>query len=73
MPAQMLRYRAAAFWQRVYCPEISMGLYTEDEINDIQEVEYVEVPTSSEKRETIDFSTGEVIDNVAEALKQSKK
>ena len=22
MPSQMLRYRAAAFWQRVYCPEI---------------------------------------------------
>ena len=46
MPAQMLRYRAAAFWQRVYCPEISMGLYTEDEINDIQNVDYVEVSST---------------------------
>lgn len=43
MPSQMLRYRAAAFWQRVYCPEISMGLLTKEEEEDIQDVEYVEV------------------------------
>lgn len=35
MPNQMLRYRAAAFWQRVYCPEISMGLLTAEEADDI--------------------------------------
>lgn len=35
MPNQMLRYRAAAFWQRVYCPEISMGLLTSEEAEDI--------------------------------------
>lgn len=35
MPNQMLRYRAAAFWQRVYCPEISMGLLTAEEAEDI--------------------------------------
>lgn len=34
MPNQMLRYRAAAFWQRTYCPEISMGLITAEEVND---------------------------------------
>lgn len=43
MPDQMLRYRAAAFWQRVYCPEISMGLQTVEELNDIQDVDYVEL------------------------------
>lgn len=47
MPNQMLRYRAAAFWQRVYCPEISMGLMTKEEMDDIQDAEYVEV---SEKK-----------------------
>ena len=35
MPEQMLQYRAAAFWQRVYAPEISMGLLTADEAEDI--------------------------------------
>ena len=34
MPEQMLRYRAAAFWQRVYAPEISMGFYTKEEVED---------------------------------------
>ena len=34
MPNQMLRYRAAAFWQRTYCPEISMGLITSEEVSD---------------------------------------
>ena len=37
MPNQMLRYRAAAFWQRVYCPEISMGLMTAEEYEDIDD------------------------------------
>jgi len=35
MPEQMLRYRAAAFWTRIYCPELSMGMYTADEIEDM--------------------------------------
>lgn len=51
MPNQMLRYRAAAFWQRVYCPEISMGLMTKEEYEDIQDVEYVDV-TSKKNRLT---------------------
>jgi hypothetical protein len=49
MPNQMLRYRAAAFWQRVYCPEISMGLITKEEADDIQDAEYVEVSTKKSK------------------------
>lgn len=49
MPNQMLRYRAAAFWQRVYCPEISMGLITKEEAEDIQDVEYVEVSNKKSK------------------------
>lgn len=34
MPDLMLRYRAAAFFGRLYCPEILNGMYTEDEVND---------------------------------------
>ena len=34
MPGLMLRYRAAAFFSRMNCPEIEMGLYTTDEIID---------------------------------------
>ena len=43
MPSQMLRYRAAAFWQRAYCPEISMGFITKEEYEDIQDIPYTEV------------------------------
>jgi len=34
MPELMLQYRAAAFFVRVYAPEISMGLQTDDELRD---------------------------------------
>ncbi len=32
MPEQMLMYRAASFWTRVYAPEISLGMATSDEL-----------------------------------------
>lgn len=35
MPGQMFRYRAASFWTRVFAPEVSMGIYTADEIEDM--------------------------------------
>ncbi|WP_438859294.1 hypothetical protein [Achromobacter spanius] len=37
MPDQMFIYRAAAFWQRAYAPEISMGLATQEELIDTLE------------------------------------
>ena len=36
MPEQMLAYRAAAFFARVYCPEALMGLQTYEEVMDVQ-------------------------------------
>jgi hypothetical protein len=35
MPKKMLRYRAASFWTNEYAPELSMGMKTADEIEDI--------------------------------------
>ena len=34
MPRQMLRYRSAAFFARAFCPEVTMGLYSADEVED---------------------------------------
>lgn len=34
MPELMIRYRAAAFWGRLYVPEIMMGMLTTEEIED---------------------------------------
>lgn len=46
MPMLMLTYRAAAFWQRVYAPEMSMGFRTEEEERDIMDADYEEVPAT---------------------------
>lgn len=35
MPEQMFMYRAAAFWTRVYAPEVSLGIQTSDEVQDV--------------------------------------
>ena len=35
MPDQMFIYRAAAFWQRAYAPELGMGLVTTEELGDV--------------------------------------
>lgn len=38
MAGQMLRYRAAAFFGRIYAPEILMGIYSADEVRDFVDV-----------------------------------
>jgi hypothetical protein len=55
MPEQMLMYRAAAFWTRVYAPEKTLGMHTTDEIDDtfggervIQDAEVVTQTVSPE-------------------------
>jgi hypothetical protein len=34
LPELMLMYRAGAWWSRVYCPELSLGMHTTDEAED---------------------------------------
>ena len=34
MPQVMLRYRAASFFSRMNCPELSIGLYSKEELDD---------------------------------------
>lgn len=38
MPDQMFVYRAAAFWQRAYAPELAMGLQTVEDLEDVIDV-----------------------------------
>lgn len=35
MPRQMMMYRSAAFFARVYCPEVLIGLQTVEEVQDV--------------------------------------
>ena len=38
MPELMLRYRAAAFWQRLYASHLTLGFKTEEEVLDVEPV-----------------------------------
>jgi hypothetical protein len=53
IPEQMLMYRAASFWGRVYAPEKMLGMSTGDELEDvfntsraIQDAEIVDAPSA---------------------------
>lgn len=49
MPQLMLRYRAASFFSRLNCPDLTMGLYTREEAIELGENEY----TISDIAETV--------------------
>ena len=46
MPELMLMYRAAAFWTRVYAPELSLGMQTAEELSDVHGVTFEQVPAA---------------------------
>lgn len=51
MPELMLQYRAATFFQRVYCPEISLGLQTTEEVYDsYEEIPADDTPSAKESQ-----------------------
>lgn len=71
MPSLMLTYRAAAFWQRMYCPEISMGFLTKEEADDVQDAEFVEVPAKDKISDIAAEAAGVTInDNEEQAPQQ---
>lgn len=43
MPELMLAYRASAFFARVYCPEVLMGVRVEGEVEDTRTAERIEL------------------------------
>jgi hypothetical protein len=46
MPELMIRYRAAAFWGRLYASDLLLGLQTQEEAIDVQPVTVrADVPT----------------------------
>lgn len=53
MPRQMAQYRAAAFFGRVYAPEVTMGIYTKDEVEDFTEARDVTPPQPQNNQSAI--------------------
>ena len=67
MPEQMLRYRAASFWTRAYAPEISMGMHTVEEIQDINTVDAeFEIVDKKVEREIDQNANSEVMEMPAQ-------
>lgn len=63
MPEVMLRYRAAAFFGKLYAPELLMGLQTAEEAHDIIEMEApTAAPTSINTLRTPEPTTGNAPD-----------
>lgn len=69
MAKQMLMYRAASWWTSVYAPELSMGMRTIEENEDIEDVAFEEISStiaheveSKTASEPLDFDgeTGEI-------------
>jgi len=48
MPQVMIRYRAAAFFGRLYAPEIMMGMQTAEEIVDVEAQAIPQIPSVDE-------------------------
>lgn len=52
MPEQMFHYRAASWFQRRYCPEITMGMMTSEELRDMPETIKVKSTTIEDEPKT---------------------
>lgn len=39
MPELMIMYRSAAFWTRIFAPELSLGMHTVEEVGDISSIQ----------------------------------
>lgn len=66
LPALMLRYRAASFFASLNCPELTLGIYTKEEIedNDFKDIDSIKEKVKSdiaESANSVDFDS-EVID-----------
>lgn len=65
MPELMLCYRSAAFWQRMYAPELSLGMRTTEEEQDVQAIVV--------SRRDIENDTKSELDRVIEKAKAQAK
>jgi hypothetical protein len=47
MPELMIRYRAAAFWGRLYASDLLLGMQSQEEVVDVQQVSVTETSATS--------------------------
>lgn len=54
MPEVMIQYRAASFFGRMNCPDMIMGIYSQDEVADMVDLSDADIPL------IVDETTGEI-------------
>jgi hypothetical protein len=55
MPELMFQYRSAAFFGRLHCPEILMGMQTLEEVIDVHHQTVETVPVDKEKERLLEL------------------
>lgn len=71
MPEQMLRYRSASFFGRTYAPDITMGIYTKDEVEEMGD-DYQILDTDQEfEEEKKKEANSQVLDVEFEKVKEA--
>jgi hypothetical protein len=55
IPKLMLQYRSATFWTSAYAPELSMGMKSDDEVEDY--IDYEDVTTKVDKGNQVKSNT----------------
>jgi hypothetical protein len=72
MPDLMVRYRAAAFWGRLYVPEFLVGMKTQEEVIDVEPSEVESVTISEINKEIKADPSIEVNSNTATPEQEAK-
>lgn len=74
MPQLMLRYRAASFFSSLNCPELTMGLYTREEMQDDDFKEYpIENMQEQVQQEIAENANSQVFEEPNEQNKEANK
>lgn len=73
MPQLMLAYRAAAFMIRITAPEISLGMMTTEELQDVVDAEIVEPKTFKEQQQSLAEEVAQLAANPTETPKVDVK
>ncbi len=73
MPMLMLSYRAAAFWQRIYAPEVAMGFRTVEEEEDVVDLGYgyedLSADAPKKEEEKVNVPRSVAVENAKEKLR----
>lgn len=73
MPQVMLRYRAASFFARMNCPELTLGYYTKDEAYEIAETDYQEYQIEDMQQEVEENANSVEFDEQEETVDGAEK